>query len=96
LNARISAAQHQIPKVSDELKSACPYAKDVGACENELQKLTSLPPDGLLDSHLIADYRSVIPQVDAAISADMETAASGQRQLANIAGEVEKVYRSAR
>ena len=48
-----------------EVKSACPYAKDVGACEKELQKLTSLPPDGFLDSHLIASYRSIIPQVDA-------------------------------
>ncbi len=96
LDARINAAQHQFPNVLDELKSACPYAKDVGACEKELQKLTSLPPDGLLDSHLIAGYRSILPQVDAAISADMETAATGQSNLANIADDVEKVYRSAR
>ena len=96
LDARINAAQHRFPKVLDELKSACPYAKDVGACEKELQKLTSLPPDGLLDSHLIASYRSIVPQVDAAISADMQTAATGQSNLANIADEVEKVYRSAR
>ena len=96
LDARINAGQHQFPKVLAELKSACPYAKDVGACENELQKLTSLPPDGLLDSHLIASYRSIIPQVDGAISADMETAASGQSNLENIAGEVEQLYRSAR
>ncbi len=96
LDARINAAQHQFPKVLDELKSACPYAKDVGACEKELQKLTSLLPDGLLESQLIAGYRSIIPQVGAAISADMETAAAGQSNLANIADEVEKVYRSAR
>jgi hypothetical protein len=96
LDARINAAQHQFPKVLDELKSACPYAKDVGACEKELQKLTSLPPDGFLDSHLIARYRSIVPQVNAAISADIETAAGGQSNLANIADEVEKVYRSAR
>jgi len=96
LDARINAAQHQFPKVLDELKSACPYAKDVGACEKELQNLTSLPPDGLLDSHLIAGYRSIVPQVDAAISTDMQTAATGQSNLANIADEVEKVYRSAR
>jgi len=96
LDARVNAAQHQFPKALDELKSACPYAKDVGACEKELQKLTSLPPDGFLDTHLIASYRSIVPQVDAAISADLQTAASGQTNLANIADEVEKVYRSAR
>jgi hypothetical protein len=96
LDARIDAAQHQFPKVLDELKSACPYAKDVGACEKELQKLTSLPPDGLLDSHLIASYRSIVPQVDAAISEDLQTATTGQSNLATIADEVEKVYRSAR
>ncbi|MHB1957540.1 MAG: hypothetical protein ACYCO5_00735 [Acidobacteriaceae bacterium] len=96
LDARINAAQHQFPKMLDQVKSACPYAKDVGACEKELQKLTSLPPDGFLDSHLIASYRSIVPQVDAAISADMQTAASGQSNLANIADEVEKVYRLAR
>lgn len=96
LDARINAAQHQFPKALDELKAACPYAKDVGACEKELQNLTSLLPDGLLDSHLIAGYRSIAPQVNAAIIADMETAASGQGSLANIADEVEKVYRSAR
>ena len=96
LDARINVAQQQFPKVLEKLKSACPYAKDVGSCEKVLQKLTSLPPGGLLDSHLIAGYKSIVPQVDAAISADMETAASGQSNLAKIAGEVEKVYRSAR
>jgi hypothetical protein len=80
----------------DRVKSACPYAKDVGACQKELQKLTSLPPDGFLDSHLIASYRSIDPQVDAAISADLQAATTGQSNLANIADEVEKVYRSAR
>lgn len=96
LDARINSAQQQFPKTLDQLKSACPYAKDVGACEQELKKLTALPPDGLLDSRLIADYRSIVPHVDAAISADIETAAIGQRNLANIADEVEKVYRSTR
>lgn len=96
LDTRINAAQHRFPKVLDELKSACPYAKDVGACEKELQKLTALPPDGFLDSHLIGSYRSMIPQVGATISADMQTATTGQSNLANIADEVEKVYRSAR
>ncbi|MFP5276603.1 MAG: hypothetical protein ACLGPM_05780 [Acidobacteriota bacterium] len=96
LDARIAAAQHQFPKALDELKSACPYATNIGACEKELQRLTSLPPDGLLDGHLIAGYRSIVPQVDAAISADLQTATTGQSNLANIADEVEKVYRSAR
>ena len=93
LDARINAAQHQFPKLLDELKSACPYVKDVGACEKELH---TVPPDGLLDSHLLADYRSIVPQINAAINADMETAASGQGNLEKIADEVEKVYRSAR
>jgi len=96
LDARIDAAQHQFPKVLDEVKSACPYAKDVDACEKELQKLHSLPPDGFLDSHLITTYRSIVPQVNAAISADMQTAATGQSSLSSIAQEVEQVYRSAR
>ena len=96
LDARINAAQHQFPTALDEVKSACPYAKDVGACEKELQKLNSLPPDGFLDSHLITSYRSIVPQVTAAISADMQTAASGQSSLSSIAEQVEKVYRSAR
>jgi hypothetical protein len=96
LDARIIAAQSQFPKVLDRVKSACPYAKDTGACQKELQKLTSLPPDGFLDSHLIASYRRIIPLVDEAISADMQTAATGQNNLANLADEVEKVYRSAR
>jgi len=96
LEARISAAQQQFPKVLDEVKSACPYAKDVDACEKELQKLNSLPSDGFLDSHLITTYRSIAPQVNAAISADMQTAASGQSSLSSIAQQVEKVYRSAR
>ncbi len=96
LDARINATQHQYPKVLDELKSACQYAKDVGACEKILQKLTSLPPDGLLDSHLIAGYRSIVHQVDAAFSADIETAVRGLSNLASIADEVERVYKSAR
>lgn len=96
LDARINAALHQFPKVLDEVKSACPYAKDVDTCEKELQKLNSLSPDGFLDGHLIASYRSIVPQVNAAISADMQTAASGQTSLSNIAEEVGKVYLSAK
>lgn len=96
LDARINAAQHQFPKMLDGVKSACPYAKDVDACEKELQKLNSLPSNGFLDSHLITSYRSIVPQVNAAISADMQTAASGQSSLSSIAQQVEKVYLSAR
>ncbi len=96
LDARINAAQQQFPKVLDEVKSACPYAKDVDACEKELQKLNSLPPDGFLDSHLVTSYRSIVPQVNAAIAADMQVATTGQSSLLSIAQEVEKVYRSAR
>jgi hypothetical protein len=96
LDARIDTAQHRFPKALDELKSACPYAKDVGACEKELQKLTSLPSNGLLESRLIASYRRIVPQVDAAISEDLQAAITGQSNLATIADEVEKVYRSAR
>ncbi len=65
-------------------------------CEGELQKLASLPPEGFLDNPLIASYRSIIPQVDAAISADMQTAASGQASLKGIADRVAKVYESGR
>ncbi len=96
LDARINAAQHQFPTMLDKLKAACPYAKDVGACEKKLQKLTSLTPDGLLDGHMIAGYRSIVPQVDAAINTDLQTATTGQSNLDNLANEVEKVYRSAR
>jgi len=96
LDARINAAQQQFPKVLDEVKSACPYAKDVRACEKELQKLNSLPPDGFLDSHLVTSYRSIVPQVNAAIAADMQVATTGQSSLSSITQEVEKVYRSAR
>jgi len=96
LDARISSAQQQFPKALDEVKSACPYAKDVDACQKELQRLNSLPPEGFLDSHLVTSYRNIVPQVNAAISTDMETAASGQSSLSNIAQQVEKVYRSAR
>ena len=96
LDARINAAQHQFPKVLDEVKSACPYAKDVDTCQKELQKLNSLPSDGFLDSQLITSYRSIVPQVNTAISADMQTATSGQSSLSSIAEQVEKVYRSAR
>jgi hypothetical protein len=93
LDMRINTAQQRFQKVLDEVKSACPYAKDVGACEKELQKLNSLPPDGFLDSRLITSYRSIVPQVSAAISADMQTPAIGQSSLSSIAEQVEKVYR---
>jgi hypothetical protein len=96
LDARINSAQQQFPKALDEVKSACPYAKDVDACQKELQRLNSLPPDGFLDSHLITSYRSIVPQVNAAISTDMETAASGQSSLSNIAQQVSRLYQSAR
>lgn len=96
LDARIDAARHQFPKVLDEVRAACRYANDIGACEKELQKLSSLPPDGFLDSHLITSYRSIVPQVNAAISADMQTAANGQSSLSSVEQQVEKVYRSAR
>lgn len=96
LDARINAAQHQFPRMLDEVKSACPYAKDVDACEKELQKLNSLPSDGFLDSHLISSYRSIVPQVNLTISADMQAAVSGQSSLSSIAQQVEKVYRSAK
>ncbi len=96
LDARINAAQHQFPKVLDEVKSACPYAKDVDACEKELQKLNSLPPGGFLDSHSVRSYRNIAPQVNAAISADIQTAANGQSSLSSVAQQVEKLYRSAR
>lgn len=95
LDTRINTAQHQFPKMLHEVKSACPYAKDVDACEKELQKLNSLPPDGFLDSHLITNYRSIVPRVSAAISADMQTADNGQSKLSSIAQQIEEVYRSA-
>lgn len=71
-------------------------AGSVGACEKELQKLNFLPPGGFLDRRLIANYRSIVPQVSAEISVDMQTAASGQTNLSGIAKEVDNVYRSAR
>jgi hypothetical protein len=96
LDARVNAAPQQFAKMLDEVKSACPRAKDVDACEKELQKLRSLPSDGFLDSHLVTSYRSMVPQVNAAISADIQAAASGQSSLSSIAQQVEKIYQSAR
>lgn len=96
LDARINAAQRQFPAALDELRSACPYAKEPGTCAKGLQKLDSLRPDGFLDSHLIADYRSIAPRVTVAIDADARTAASGQSDLSSIARQVAKVYRSAK
>lgn len=93
LDARVSAAQHQFPNVLEKLKSACPYAKDTIACGNELQKLTSLPRNGLLNGQLITSYRNIVPQVDSAIDTDVQIAATGQTNLKNIADEIARVYR---
>jgi hypothetical protein len=95
IDARINATQRHFSNVLDAVRSACPYAKDVEACEKELQK-DSLPPDGFLDSQLIASYKSIVPQVSAAIIVDTQTVASGQSSLSSIAQQVDKVYRSAR
>lgn len=96
LDARINAAQIQFPKALNEVKSACPYAKNAEGCENVLRKLSSLSPNGLLSSNLIAKYRSIVPQVNAAISSDLQTSANGQDRLETITEEVKDLYRSAR
>ncbi len=96
LDARINAAQQEFPKALDAMNSGCPFTKDVGACTENVRKLHLLLPNGFLDSKLVTAYRSIVPQVNAAISADMQTAASGQSGLSSIAHQVEKVYRSAR
>ena len=96
LDARISAEREQFAKMLDEMKSACPYAKDVHACDKEFQKLNSLPADAFLDKDLIASYRSMIPKVNSAISADTQAAATGDSNLTSLALQVEKIYQSAR
>ena len=96
LDARINAAKLQFPKVLNEVKSACPYSKNVEGCEKVLRKLSSLSPDGLLSNNLIAEYRSIVPRVSAALRTDLQISVSGQGRLESIAEEVKEVYQSAR
>jgi hypothetical protein len=96
LNARITAAQQQFPKALDAMNSACPFTKDVDACTKNVRKLRLLLPDGFLDNKLVTDYRSMVPQVNTAVSADVQISASGESNLSSIAQEVAKLYRSAR
>ncbi len=96
LDARINAAQLQFPKALDAIKTACPYAKNADACEKELQKLNVRAPDGFLDGKLITSYRSIVPQVNAAISADMQISTTGESNLSSIAQQVGQLYLSAR
>jgi hypothetical protein len=96
LDARINAAQQQFPKALDAMNSGCPFTKDVGACTENVRKLHLLLPNGFLDSKLVTDYRSIVPQVNAAISADVQISASGESTLSSIAQQVERMYQSAR
>jgi hypothetical protein len=96
LNARISAAQDQFPKAVDALNSACSYAKDVGACAENVRKLNSLLPNGFLDKKLIADFKDIILRVNAAIISDEHTSDDGENRLSSLAQDADRVYRSAR
>ena len=96
LDARINAAQQQFPKALDAMNSGCPFTKDVGACTENVRKLHLLLPNGFLDSKLVTAYRTIVPQVNAAISADVQISASGESNLSNIAQEVAKLYRAGR
>lgn len=95
LDSRIQAMAQQFPKMVGEVKSACPYTKNVDLCNKAFQKLNSLSPDGYIDGHLIATYRNLVPQVNAAVSADAQTSASGQSNLLAIQEQINQVYRSA-
>ena len=96
LEARINAAHQQLQTLRVQLRSACPYAKDVDACEKELQKLDSLPPNSLISTDTINNYQKIIPQIDAAISKDIQNSQNGQSNLASIAEEAVRLYQSAR
>ncbi len=96
LDARINAAQQQFPKALDAMNSGCTFTKDVGACTENVRKLHLLLPNGFLDSKLVTAYRTIVPQVNAAISADVQISASGESNLSNIAQEVAKLYRAGR
>ncbi len=96
LNAEIPAAQQQFPKALDEMNSACPFTKDVDACTKNVRELHLLLPDGFLDSKLVAAYRSVVPQVNEALSADAQISGQGESNLETIAQQIARLYQSAR
>jgi hypothetical protein len=95
LDSRIQILQQQFPKVVEEVRSVCPYTKDVDACQKEFKQLNALSPNGTLDSHLITTYRRLVPQANAAVTADAQESASGQSRLLAIQDQIDKVYRSA-
>jgi len=95
LDSRIQTMEQQFPRMVGEVKLACAYVKNVDLCQQEFQKLNSLSPDGYMDSRLIATYRNLVPQVNAAISADTQTSAVGQTNLLAIQEQIDKVYRAA-
>ena len=95
LNARIAAAQQQFPKALDAMNAACPYAKDVDACVKDEQKLNLLAPNGFLDEKLVTAYRGIVPQINNAINADIQTSSQGESSLSVIAQQVARLYQSA-
>lgn len=99
LNAQISAERQRFPKVLGDLRTACSYAdnaKKIAACLDNVKKLTPLSPWGLVDGSLVARFRQVVPQVNAAIQADVQTTSGGQSRLSSIAEQIGEIYRRAR
>ena len=95
LNARIVGAPQQLSKALSLLESACPFMKDVTACEAKVKKFQLLLPDGFLEHKTIVAYRTIVPQVQKALDADTQTESRGEKQLVAIAREVTRLYRSA-
>lgn len=95
LNAGIDATQERFPKAVDAMDSACPYTKDADACENNVRKLKAAIPNGVLDAKVVADFRSIVPRVNAAIATDAQTSEDGESRLSSLAEQVATLYQSA-
>lgn len=95
LDSKIALAQEKFPQSVDALNSACPYSKNANQCFDSVRQLKSYAPNGALDANLITQFRAIVPKVNTAIAADVQTSANGESRLSTLAQEVERVYRSA-
>lgn len=94
LDARINATRQHFPKVVGMVREACPYSRNVAACDETARMLKSRLPNGFLDGQTVQQYKSLAPQVTAAMRTDARISDNAESSLSALARQTQGLYRS--
>ena len=92
LGQMIATARDRNSAAGTRLRGACKGGAAQPRCPMLLQTWSTNEPK-LLDPAKVAAFQTLVPQVSAAVSADVDAATSGHATLVSLAAEADRLYR---